>query len=175
VTEIICEECKETVSDESGFCPECGYPFDNSQPEEENSVVSEADSAPPNTVVTTPLDMILQSLDSLRIEMADLKVQIDENGRQQNSCVMQSDEDTQKKLMEISARIATIAAVQETMKAALQPDDNKKPKRALLTAFYKTLNSPNSMFEYMFYLCVVQIIFVIVILFLAAYIVTLVQ
>jgi hypothetical protein len=51
----------------------------------------------------------------------------------------------------------------------------KGTKKSLLAAFYKTLNSPNSMFDYMFYITVVQIIFVVVNLFLVAYIVTLVR
>lgn len=175
MADILCVECKSEVSDESGYCPECGYPFENSQPVQENIVDASVDNAQPNTVVTTPLDVILRSLDSLRSELEGVRGKIEESSQIMNTHLMTPDDSTQKMLADISTRIDTIAAMQVTMQAALQPDDHKKTKNALLTAFYKTLNSPNSMFEYMFYICVVQIIFVIVNLFLATYIVTLVR
>lgn len=181
MADILCVECKSEVSDESGYCPECGFPFENSQPVQESivdateDVEASMDNAQPNTVVTTPLDVILRSLDSLRSELEGVRGKIEESSQIMNTHLMTPDDGTQKMLADISTRIDTIAAMQVTMQAALQPDDNKKTKNALLTAFYKTLNSPNSMFEYMFYICVVQIIFVIVNLFLATYIVTLVR
>lgn len=184
MADIICEECKATVSDEAGSCPECGYPFGDLHFAVENEV-SHAVDPPPQDAVITPsgvstvstvsTDIIVQTLDAVRQEMKVLQNNLEENDRKLNSCLVQSDESTVKMLTDISARIDAISVVQEAMKASLQPDDQKPTKKSLLAAFYKTLNSPNSMFEYMFYLCVVQTIFVIVVLFLSAYIVTLVR
>ena len=78
-------------------------------------------------------------------------------------------------MADIAGKLDVITSVTSAKKVDGQADDPKKTKKELLAAFYKTLNSPNSMFEYMFYLCVVQIVFVIVNLFLVTYIVTLVR
>lgn len=173
MADIICVECKANVSDESGYCPECGFPFD-SQSVQNDDVVGEGNTAQPNTVVTTPLDIILQSLNSVGLEMKELQDRVDGTRQDLNSQSMSAADSTQKMLTEISAKLDAISSVQNSMKAA-QSAEPKKTKKQLLSAFYKTLNSPNSMFEYMFYICIVQIVFVIATLFLAAYVVTLVR
>lgn len=174
MADIICVECKANVSDESGYCPECGFPFD-SQSVQIDDVVGEGDTAQPNTVVTTPLDIILRSLNSVGLEMKELQGRVDGIRQDLNSHSMSAADSTQKMLTEISAKLDAISSVQNSMRAAVQSAEPKKTKKQLLSAFYKTLNSPNSMFEYMFYICIVQIVFVIATLFLAAYVVTLVR
>jgi hypothetical protein len=175
MAEIICVECQSTVSDESGYCPECGYPFDSAPVVEETAVVDEATSTESATGAAASHDIIVRSLSSIDSEMKELQEKVDGIRQDLNSSSISSAENRQKMLMELSAKLDAISSVQSTIKAAVQPGDPKKTKKSLIASFYKTLNSPNSMFEYMFYLCVVQVFFVIVILFMAAYIVTLVR
>jgi hypothetical protein len=177
MADIICAECSATVSDESEHCTECGYPFENAQSDQDNRVsdVESNGDIPSNTVVTTPLDILLRSMDSVALEIKGLEGRLDGIRQELSSLSMLSMDTTQKNMAEISAKIDTVVSLQNALKAATPADNPKKTKKELLAAFYKTLNSPNSMFEYMFYICVVQIIFIVVILFLAAYIVTLVR
>lgn len=175
MADIICVECKSTVSDESGYCPECGYPFDSTPIVDDTAAVDEVISTEPTPAGTPPLDIIVRSLNSIGSEMKELQERVDGIRQDLNSTSLSSTENTQKMLMEFSAKLDAISSVQNTIKAAVQADDPKKTKKGLIAAFYKTLNSPNSMFEYMFYICIVQVVFVIVILFMAAYIVTLVR
>ncbi len=222
MAEIVCIECKSSVSDESGYCPECGYPFDTVQPDQ-NSVVADdsgsvvanaaesvvanvaesvaddagsvvaddaesavadktesvtaadANSAPPNTIVTTPMDIILGSLNSVGMEIKELRSKVNEIKQDVNSRITSSEESTQNMLTAIAGKLDAIVAANSAREKAAQTEPPKKTKKELLAVFYKTLNSPNSMFEYMFYICLVQIVFVIVNLFLVAYIVTLVR
>ena len=190
MAEIICMECKANVSDESGSCPECGYPFDGEHADQdavvadetpetpetpETSETSETPSAQPTTVVTTPLDVILQSLGSLGLEIKALQGRVGELKHDLDSRSSSSADNSERTLTEITGKLDLMSSVQNTMNAAIQADSAQKTKKNRLAAFYKTLNSPNSMFEYMFYICVVQIVFAVVNLFLVAYIVTLVR
>jgi hypothetical protein len=231
-------ECKANVSDESGYCTECGFPFDSKQPEPDgvaatdpvierpsevtadepadattavqlNSVVAaepangsateelsgvtpndadaqtarqqqnEAESKPPavepNIVVMPQLDTILRSLSAVAIEVKDLQSRVDEIKEELDARPAPSLDNTEKILADVIGRLDAITSVQNAIKTSVQQDTPDKSKKKLLAAFYKTLNSPNSMFEYMFYICIIQVIFVIVNLFLAAYIVTLVR
>ena len=117
----------------------------------------------------------MRSLSAIGSAMKELQERVDGIRQDLTSRSLSSAESTQNMLMEISAKLDAISSVQSSIQAAVQPDDPKKSKKGLIAAFYKTLNSPNSMFEYMFYICIVQVVFVIVILFMAAYIVTLVR
>jgi len=173
MAEIICIECKSHVSDASGYCPNCGYPFDIAPAGQNSIVVADVNLPPQHTDSAPPLDMISQSLASVRVEMSELQRTVTDLKQDFNVHLMPSTDNFQKILTEIVQKLDAIASV--TRKADAQTDPPEKTKNKLLTTFYKTLNSPNSMFEYMFYICVVQIVFVIVTLFLVAYIVTLVR
>jgi hypothetical protein len=194
MAELTCAECKATVSDESGYCPECGFPFEQAAPGQNSSAVSVEEvkpllgtpdvppeessvpvtQEPPKPNVTTPMDIILRSVDSVALEVRELRSSVSEIRRELDShLVPPPKDDSQKALSEITARLETIAQVQASISAALQPVEPSKKK--LLATFYKTLNSPNSMFEYLFYICIVQLLFVIVNLFLGAYIVSLIN
>lgn len=179
MAEIICTECKSSVSDESGHCPECGYPFDiadTGQQKDQGTVVAgEVPGVQQKTITTTPLDIILQSLDSVRLEINGLQRAVNDVRRDFDSHSLSSSENTQKVLTEIVGKLDNMSSVIIAREAGAKSETPQKKKIKLLEAFYKTLNSPNSMFEYMFYICVVQIIFVIVNLFLVTYIVTLVR
>ena len=175
MADIICVECKLTVPDESGYCPECGYPFDSAPVVEDTAAVDEAINTEPTTAGTASLDIIVRSLSAIGSAMKELQERVDGIRQDLTSRSLSSAESTQNMLMELSAKLDAISSVQSSIQAAVQPDDPKKSKKGLIAAFYKTLNSPNSMFEYMFYICMVQVVFVIVILFMAAYIVTLVR
>jgi hypothetical protein len=175
MAEIICAECKSHVSDDPGYCTECGFPFEKSQTIEENNTATSAESVAPNTIVTTPLDIILQSLNSVGTEIRELRNIIAVNQSDLNSRLMAAENETNTTLTEIAVKLDTIVTAQSAMMTSTRPDSPKKTKKELLAAFYKTLNSPNSMFEYMFYICVVQLVFVIVNLFLVTYIATLVR
>lgn len=171
---VICAKCNLNVSDETGYCPECGDSFKDDQTEPASTTADAAETAQPKSIVTTPLDIILQSLNSIGAEVKGLQERVDGISRIVSS-PSTSEENTQKMLAGLSAKVETLASVLSAMKAASQTEAPPPKKKELLAAFYKTLNSPNSMFEYMFYLCIVQTVFVVVILFLAAYIVTLVK
>jgi hypothetical protein len=179
MADIICTECKSSVSDESGHCPECGYPFDfadtGQQTDQSIAVPGEVPGVQQKTITTTPLDIILQSLDSVRLEINGLQRTVNDVRKDLDSLSMSSNENTQKVLTEIVAKLDNMSSVIIAREAGAKSETPQKKKIKLLEAFYKTLNSPNSMFEYMFYICVVQIIFVIVNLFLVTYIVTLVR
>lgn len=201
MADIICAECKATVSDEPGYCTECGYPFDGTQPEQndvaadeavtaqqgetaagdtaseqqEETAAAEPAPAEPNTVVTTPLDIILRSLSAVALEVKDLQSRVDEIKQDLDSRPAPKEDNTEKMLADVVARLDALTSVQNAIKASVEQESAQKKKKNLLTAFYRTLNSPNSMFDYMFYICIVQAIFVMVNLFLAAYIVTLVR
>lgn len=166
MADIICIECKTNVSDASGYCPECGYPFDTAPPGLNNDVVGDTQLAQQEDNNTPPVDMVHETLNSVRMEMNELQKAVTELKLDFSSHSMLAEANTQKILAEISIKLDTIASAKESAQSA---------KKGLLAAFYKTLNSPNSMFEYMFYICVVQIVFVVVSLFLIAYIVTLVR
>lgn len=213
MADIICMECKANVSDEPGYCTECGFPFDSKQPEQSDVASNEAansqpaavsadvaastqptdvavdetpqqndaagtgdtPAAQPNIVVMPQLDTILRSLSAVALEVKDLQSRVDEIKEDLDSRTAPSTDNTEKILADIIARLDAITSVQNTIKTSVEQDSPQKSKKNLLSAFYRTLNSPNSMFEYMFYICIVQIIFVIVNLFLAAYVVTLVR
>lgn len=198
MADIICAECKATVSDEPGYCTECGYPFDGTQPEQNDAVADEAITAQqddtaagdntsaqqeetaaapvqPNTVVTTPLDIITRSLNAVVLEIKDLQSRVDEIKQDLDARPAPKEDNTEKILADVVARLDALSSVQNAIKASVEQESAQKKKKNLLAAFYRTLNSPNSMFDYMFYICIVQVIFVIVNLFLAAYIVTLVR
>lgn len=250
MADIICMECKANVSDEPGYCTECGFPFDNKQPvpsdvaaaepgiehpadvaagqsadappmvvvaddaaaaplvsdgttgvpqdnvatgepavaaqndaveetaspQQNEAVVAVVPPAPePNVVVMPQLDTILRSLSAVAIEVKDLQSRVDEIKEELDSRPAPSLDNTEKILADVIGRLDAITSVQNAIKTSVQQDTPDKSKKKLLAAFYKTLNSPNSMFEYMFYICIIQVIFVIVNLFLAAYIVTLVR
>lgn len=175
MAEIICIECKTPVSDASGYCPECGYPFDTVPANQSNGVVSEPSASGQKTIVTTPLDIILRALDSVRLEMNELRKEVSDMQSGFESRSMLPVDNTSQLLAEIARKLDMLASDKNTKDTETQVEARKKTKKGLLAAFYKTLNSPNSMFEYMFYICVVQMIFVIVNLFLVTYIVTLVR
>jgi hypothetical protein len=175
MAEIICIECKTSVPGTSEYCPECGYPFDLAPEEQNNAIASDAGSRDVEANTSSQLDVILESLDSVRLEMAELKRVVSGVQQDDHSHSMISADATQKVLTDIAAKLDSLAAVKYSKETEDPSDATKKTKKNLLAAFYKTLNSPNSMFEYMFYICVVQIVFVIVNLFLVTYIVTLVR
>ena len=175
MAEIICTECKASVSDASGHCPECGYPFDVMHMGQHDVVANEVNSVQQKKITTTPLDIILQSLDSVRLEINGLHMAVNNIKLGIDSQSISSSENTQRTLTEIAIKLDTMASTKLSTVTTDQSDTPQKKKKELLAAFYKTLNSPNSMFEYMFYICVVQIIFVIVNLFLVTYLVTLVR
>lgn len=179
MAEIICEECKAAVSDESGYCTECGFPFGGGQTEVKAAAEAEVDAearvVQPETVVVTPLDIITRSLNSVGVEIKELQDRVAEVRQELVSSSSLSADNTQRMLAEITRRLDGVVSAQNEMKNSLLPDPAKKSKKELLAAFYKTLNSPNSMFEYMFYICVVLLVFVVVNLFLVAYVVTLVR
>ena len=175
MAEIICIECKASVSDLSGYCPECGFPFDAVHESQTNSVAGEPDNQEQKTIVTTPMDIILRALDSVRLELNELGKKVDEIKSDSGAQSISPVDNTPQLLAEIAKKLDTLASAKCTKEAEAQASDPAKAKKKLLSAFYKTLNAPNSMFEYMFYICVVQIIFVIVNLFLVTYIITLVR
>lgn len=166
MAEIICIECKANVSDVSGYCPECGYPFDTACTVQSAVVAGEAESIPQKAIDTPPLDTILLSLDSVTREIRELQRTVTE---------ISSADNTRNLLEEIGKKLDTLAAVASIKGTDAPSATPKKSKKELLALFYKTLNSPNSMFEYMFYICVIQVVFVVVILFLVTYAVMLVR
>jgi hypothetical protein len=128
-----------------------------------------------DAAVVAQLDAMMLSLEAVGKEIGELRGSVGEISGEFDSRIKASTDTTEKTVSALSAKLDAIVASQVAIKAAVQPENPKKSKKELLADFYKTLNSPNSMFEYMFYICIVQIIFVIVNLFLVAYIVTLVR
>lgn len=180
MADIICMECKATVPDASGFCPECGYPFDSALPEQEAVFAAADDQSATQqetyTAITAPSpDILLQTLDSMRTEMNALQRIVADFKQDSAENTAESAEQSQKVLSEITMKLDALALFNSKKEAEAQAIASKATKTGLLASFYKTLNSPNSTFEYMFYISVVQIIFVVVNLFLVAYIVTLVR
>lgn len=205
MADIICIECKSTVSDASGFCPECGYPFDTplaGQKDVATSIESVAEeniiegtvtadtvileSAVESTVAEEPNspeiaaniqipEVIQQTLTSINSEIANLQIAVTEMKQNFDSTTAASTDNTQKSLSALALKLDEILQYNGRKEAEAQAIAAKETKKGLLASFYKTLNAPNSMFEYMFYITIVQIIFVIVNLFLVAYIVTLVR
>lgn len=169
MAEIICMECKNSVSDTSGHCPECGYPFDIAIAATNGN---ERHSQEPEPQIAR--DRIEVSLDSLKNDIEALQ-RATNDIRQLSDTSAQTAANTTSALAEITRRLDALASVIASKESGAPADSHKKTLKELLTAFYKTLNSPNSMFEYMFYMCIVQLLFVIVNLFLATYIVTLVR
>lgn len=164
MADITCIECNASVSDASGYCPECGYPFNSVINDANNDIVGDALIIPQQYMPTEQSDKIPGLLDSIRADIHELQRTVDEIKQDFASQSSVSAANTQKTLTEVTMKLDTIAS-------ALP----KETKQKLLAAFYKTLNSPNSMFEYMFYICIVQIIFVTVSLFMVAYVVKLVR
>ena len=176
MADIICIECKTAVSDTSGYCPECGYPFDSAITDQGSDVAdNEERGSQLQTITVPPMDAIQGTLDSMRQEMNELQRTVIEIKQDFDSQSLQSTAATQKILAEIVIKLDIIASAKNAKDVESQSEPPKKTKKELLAAFYRTLNSPNSMFEYMFYICVVQIIFVVISLFLVTYIVTLVR
>lgn len=180
MADIICIECKTTVSDASGFCPECGYPFDNTISGQEIVVATAEDTialpAETDDTITTPATEALRPiLDSMRVELNELQRSVSDFKQDSAANAATSAENSQKVLAEITMKLDSLALFNSEKEAEAKAATVIATKKSLLTAFYKTLNSPNSMFEYMFYITVVQIVFVVVNLFLVAYIVTLVK
>lgn len=172
---ITCLECNAAVSDTLGYCPECGYPFDSATTNQNIDCAVDEEAARQQTITASPVDTIQETLDSIRQEMNELQRTVTMIKEDFDSHSLQSTAATQKILAEIIIKLDTIASAKNAKGAEAQAEPPKKTKKELLTAFYRTLNSPNSMFEYMFYICVVQIIFVVISLFLVTYIVTLVR
>ena len=166
MADIICIECKTNVSDASGYCPECGYPFDTAPPGLNSEIVGGTQIVQQEDTNTPSLDMVYDTLNSVRMEMNELQKAVTELKQDFSSHSLLAETNTQKMLAELSIKLDTIASATESVQSS---------KKGLLAAFYRTLNSPNSMFEYMFYICVAQIVFVVVSLFLIAYIVTLIR
>ncbi len=177
MAEIICMECKTSVSDAADYCPECGYPFDLVLEGQNAAVTDDAVTMQQDASDTTPLSELLRSLDSVRLEIHELQRAVSDIKQDFHSHATASADTTQRAITEIAGKLDAIAIVSAKHSREMEDssDATKKTKKNVLAAFYKTLNSPNSMFEYMFYICVVQILFVIVNLFLTAYIVTLVR
>jgi hypothetical protein len=175
MAEIICVECNSSVSDVSGYCPECGYPFDIEPTGLDRPNVKDEGNTCQETISAPPLDIVSPSLDAVRLEIDELQKTVNELRQGVSSLLVSSVDDTNKILAEIAKTTETLASLNSKQEAQTQAENPNKTKKGLLAAFYETLNSPNSMFEYMFYICVVQIIFVIVNLLLAAYIVSLVR
>jgi hypothetical protein len=180
MADIICIECKTTVSDVSGFCPECGYPFDSALPEQETIIAAAEDeiAALQETIATISSpspEVLLPILDSIRVELNELQRSVADLKRDSGANAATSAENSQKVLAEITMKLDALALFNSEKEAEAKATAVIATKKSLLAAFYKTLNSPNSMFEYMFYITVVQIVFVVVNLFLVAYIVTLVK
>ncbi|MDD2366426.1 MAG: hypothetical protein PHN84_09705 [Desulfuromonadaceae bacterium] len=184
MSEIICIECKNAVSDESGFCPECGYPFESGIQDTENIKVTDKpvdnningefySQAAFNTV--SP-DLFQQALDSINLNITRLQSSIENAAQNFDSITSKLTENNQKTLSEINLKLDEVVAFKLKMETEAQAVSGKDGLKDLLkTAFNKILNSPGSMFEYMFYMAIIQIIFVVVNLFLVAYIVTLVR
>lgn len=183
MAEIVCPECGTGSAAGHECCIECGYPFEKAPAGEP---VTEAAAAPqPATpaaaqqqaaVTTTPLDLIMRSLESVSLEVRGVRRELEELRDRNSSRPDQAQEGMQKTLADLSGKVDGLIQSQAALKGALQASPpEKKNKKELLAAFFQTLNAPNSMFEYLFYICVAQIIFVIVTLFLTAYIVTLVR
>lgn len=177
MAEIICMECKAVVSDASGYCPECGYPFHSDLPELNVIAVppDEAIGTPQEAITTPPPDLLLQSLNSMRVEMNELQRTITDIKQNFDSHAVFLAENTQKTLSAVAVKLDEVILYNNKKEAEAQAIAAKETKKGALAAFYRTLNSPDSMFEYMFYITVVQIIFVVVNLFLVTYIVTLVR
>lgn len=175
MADIICIECKTTVSDASGYCPECGYPFDSALPDQNNGVTSEVNMELQETIDTPQLDIVLRSMKAVSADMKELQMTVDAIKQELDSRAIASTDNTQSILAEITRKLDAITSASSAKSSDIQKDSSEKTKKELLATFYKTLNSPNSMFEYMFYISVVQIVFVIVNLFLVTYIVTLVK
>lgn len=216
MADIICIECNANVSDVSGYCPECGYPFDNAPAVPNNAAEAAAETAKiadaaveaadasveasetveaaveveavvavapddtasaagPEAITAMPIDTIMHSLDAVRLEIQELQRRVTEIRQDTDSHSKATADSTQKTLTDIAEKLDSIVSANSAKEAKAAAEIPKKTKKELLSAFYKTLNSPNSMFEYMFYICIVQIIFVIINLFLVTYIVTLVR
>jgi len=175
MAEIVCAECNATVPDTSEYCPECGYPFDIQAPGQSPPATVDADNLHHQVSVTPPSDIILQSLGSVKLEINDLQKSVNAVRQDYESLSKITTDTIQKSLAEITVKLGSLEAVVHAKTAEAQTAPPKKTKKELLAAFYKTLNSPNSMFEYMFYICIAQTIFIVVNLFLIAYVVTLVR
>jgi hypothetical protein len=202
MAEIVCIECKSTVSDALAFCSECGFPFDSTLAEQQEIAVSSAaavtgaadakgavadvagafadtvaaDQDASHTATAIPLPEILQrSFEPLMVEMGELQRALADIKQNFDTHATISAEHTQKALTDIALKLDELARFNSIKEAEAQAITAKETKKGLLAAFYKTLNSPDSMFDYMFYISIVQIIFVVVNLFLVAYIVTLVR
>lgn len=183
MADIICIECNAAVSDDSGYCPECGYPFDTPTVEQKEPASSDifADNNPdtilePLLVEAIPgIDILQQTLDSIRGEIAELQRSTTEIRNEIDTKASISADSTRELLSAVTLKLDEIVLYNAKKEAEALAATAKETKKGLIAAFYKTLNSPDSMFEYMFYITVVQVIFVIVNLFLVAYIVTLVR
>ena len=186
MAEIVCIECKSSVSDALAFCSECGFPFPfNGTIAEQQEIgvagdAVEVDAAANKDVahITTTIpssDMLQQTFDSLVTEMGELKRTITEIRQSFNSNSTISAENVQNALSAITLKLDELIQFNREKEAEAQAIAAKEANKGLLATFYKSLNSPSSMLDYMFYISVVQIIFVVVNLFLVAYIVTLVR
>jgi len=175
MAEIICAECNATVPDTSEYCPECGYPFDIQAPGQSPPATVDADNLHHQVSVTPPSDIILQSLGSVNSKSTICNSLLMPSGRIMNHSQKSQLTQFRNLLAEITVKLGSLEAAVHAKTAEAQTAPPKKTKKELLAAFYKTLNSPNSMFEYMFYICIAQTIFIVVNLFLIAYVVTLVR
>ena len=202
MAEIVCIECKSTVSDALAFCSECGFPFDSTLAEQQKIAVSSAaavtgaadaegtmahvagafedtvaaDQDASHTATAIPLpEMFQRTFKPLMAEMGELHRALADIKQNFDSHAAISAEHTQKALSDFTLKLDELVRFNSIKEAEAQAIAAKETKKGMLAAFYKTLNSPDSMFDYMFYISVVQIIFVVVNLFLVAYIVTLVR
>lgn len=177
MADIVCLECKTTVSDETGYCPECGYPFEGVLPElQEIAAADEVQETVTECLHAVNPESLQQTLDSIRAEINVLQSTVTDIKQNFDTNLTSSAENSQKILVEMTSKLDNIVQYNSKREAEVFAEAEKKDKKTgLLAAFYKTLNSPNSMFEYMFYITIVQIVFVVVNLFLVAYIVTLVR
>lgn len=175
MAEIICIECKNSVSDASGFCPECGYPFNLEK--EYNIQVNKLSPSTGHHVEITELtpEIFSHSMDSLKREINDLEAIMKDIKLEINKFSQASVDNTSEILTNVNNSLKSITASISSINDLSHKEKPEKSKKEIFSAFCKSLNSPSTMLEYMFYLCVAQITFVIVILFIAAYIVTLIR
>jgi hypothetical protein len=171
MAEIVCVECKTTVSDLSGYCPECGFPFDAAGMEPDSGVAGNAEVLQQKGVEVVSPDTFSQSLDLLRAEVMELRGAVGDIRQSFDSQAAKSAESTLKLLSEVNGKLDVMASAKSAQEKEALATAQKKPS----SETPKTAGFSNAMSEYMFYMCAAQLVFVIVNLFLVAYIVTLVR
>lgn len=171
MAEIVCVECKTTVPDLSGYCPECGYPFDAAGMAQDSVAAGNAEVVQQKTVAAVAPDPASHSMDLLRSEIIELRGAVGDIKLTFDSQTAKSAEDTLRLLTEVNGKLDAIASAKSAQEKEAQAAAKKKESPDAT----KSAGFSNAMFEYMFYMCIAQMVFVIVNLFLVAYIVTLVR